>query len=185
MASKLHSRAMAVASQFGLSSPIGQFVLNLAAVIDGLTSSGADSPQYYEAKNTVPQNIGGVTNFHFDTATAARGITQPDNESFQLTVGKTYHLIFHGHADGFGGVGDSIDFRWVDNNLTPIPQADSIKGVMRPATSTDASSNDGFVDCIYTVPPGGDVVHVRVTDVTGSCVISSGSVQVSIIEIPG
>ncbi len=185
MATAIENQLKSLGSQVQLSSPLGYLLQKIVSGLSAIIAGGGAAPQYYEAKNTVPQNIAGLTNFHFDTATAARGISQPDNESFQLTVGKTYHLLFHGHADGFGGVTDSLEFRWVNNSLTPIPVADSIKGVMRPATSTAASSNDGFADCIYTVPPGGDVVHVRVTAVSGSATISAGSVQVSIIEIPG
>ncbi len=185
MATAIEDQLKSIGGQVQLTSPLGRFLQSLVQSVAAVIAGGGLAPQFYEAKNTVPQNIGGQTNFHFDTATAARGISQPDNESFQLTVGKTYHLIFHGNADGFSGVGDSIEFRWVDNNLVNIPQADSIKGVMRPGNSSAASSTDGYADCIYTVPPGGDVVHVRVTNVVGSCVISSGAVQVSIIEIPG
>lgn len=180
----------AVRSQMGLWSAFGRWAIFISKQIDTVLSGGGSAPQYYEAKNNNPQNIAGPANFKFDTMIASRGISQPDSETFQLTPGKTYHLIFHGHAISFGSVNDNLNFRWVDGNLSNIPQTagDAIQGLMLPQTSTQASSCDQVVDVIYAVPlanPNLSVVHVRVTQVTGSAQIPAGGMQVTIIEIPG
>lgn len=189
MATAIEGLVKSIGGQVQLSSPLGVLLQKIVTGLSGVISSGGAAPQYYEAKNLILQHIAGPTNFKFDTVIAARGITQPDAETIQLTPGKTYHLSFHGHAVNFGSVNDNLNFRWVDGNLNNIPQTmgDAIQGLMLPQTSTQASSVDQVVDCIYTAPndPNQSVVHVRVTQVTGSADIPAGGMQLTVIEIPG
>jgi hypothetical protein len=96
--------------------------------------SGPGAPaDYIHSKNLNEQTtVDALDNIAVETDINVRGITRPDAFSFQLTPGKTYHLLAHGTFNTFSGdpAGD-LTLRWVDDSNTNIPN---------PATGPDATA---------------------------------------------
>ncbi len=179
-----------VKGQTGLWSHLGKWMIFISKAIDQVISAGGagGAPQFYEGKNANSQLIGGSTNIIVDQTIAQRGITKISNTEFQLTPGKTYHLIAYARATGFSGATDFITFRWVNGQEVNIPLAgDGVAGRLLPETSSSADSGLPYIDVIYTPTsnPGDNSVKLRATTVSGSATIPASGVQITIIEIPG
>jgi hypothetical protein len=179
-----------VKGQTGLWSHLGRWMIFVSKAIDQVISAGGagGAPQYYEGKNANPQAIGADTNIIVDQTIAQRGITKVSNTEFQLTPGKTYHLIAYARATTFSGATDVVGFRWVNGLEQNVPLVgDAVAGRLLPETSSSADSSLPYTDAIYTptTTPGDNSVKLRAVNVSGSATIPANGVQITIIEIPG
>lgn len=144
--------------------------------------------QYIQAKNAGEQ--AGVTQdstIAVETDINARGITRPDAFAFQLTPGKTYHLIAHGRFTDFSDAAAGVlALQWVDDSNTAIPAVTAPSSRHRPMTSTVTSSEDSVTEAIYTVPASpasASRVKVRCVAGTGTATLVANGMSASIVEI--
>src|SRR3990167_2390693 len=141
--------------------------------------TGAGAPaDYIHSKNSA-EPVGG------DQEINVRGITRPSTTVFQLTPGKTYHLISHARFDTFSDpTTGRLVIRWVDDsntNIPLVPNPDATASLHVPTTSTDNSNSaDPVTEAIYTVPASpasASLVKLRCTSATGTATLPANAVS--------
>lgn len=169
-------------------SRIGRWRKAVSQAID--TGTAVSTPaDYINSKNSGAQvGVAQDNNIVVDQEINVRGITRPSTTAFQLTPGKTYHLLAHARFNAFSDpVQGVLALRWVDDNDANIPTTgpDAIASRHLPATNTDNLSEDPVVDVIYTCPNtvAGSQVKLRCTSATGTATLPSNGVSVTIVEI--
>src|SRR3990167_9922076 len=143
--------------------------------------TGAGAPaDYIHSKNSAEQvGVAQDNNIVVDQEINVRGITRPSTTVFQLTPGKTYHLISHARFDTFSDpTTGRLVIRWVDDsntNIPLVPNPDATASLHVPTTSTDNSNSaDPVTEAIYTVPASpasASLVKLRCTSATGTATL--------------
>lgn len=178
----------AAAGESSLHSRLGRWRQAVSDQIDSgvAVSTPAD---YINSKNSAQQAfVAQDNNIVVDQEINVRGITRPSVTVFQLTPGKTYHLIAHARFNTFSDqVQGVLALRWVDDSNANIPTTgpDAIASRHLPTTNTDVLSEDPVAEVIYTVPDtvAGSQVKLRCTSATGTATLPANGVSVTIVEI--
>jgi hypothetical protein len=170
-------------------SPLGRWRKKVSQALD----SGAGAPaDYINSKNLSAQTlVDNPDNIAVETDINVRGITRPDAFSFQLTPGKTYHMVFHARFTDFTDpVTGRLSIRWVDDAGTFVPDPatgpDPSPAEFYPLTSTDPKTSDPTAEVIYTVPASpasASIVKVHCVASTGTATLPSNGSSVTIVEI--
>lgn len=156
MANKLHSRAMAVASQFGLGSPIGQFILAVAQAVGGGSSGGSGvdfAERAYRQDGDLPVGVGTPTTV-FQATPLVVTTTQPnekvlltftaDRENASPTGSGQYQFTIDGAPVGFvkESVGDVRETISITDMFTiATPGVHTIDVLVTATTGTETVSD--------------------------------------------
>lgn len=179
----------AAAGEASLHSRLGKWRQAVSNQIDSGSAAPAD---YINSKNLNAHTpIAGGDNISVETDINVRGITRPDAYSFQLTPGKTYHMVFHARFTEFSDPATGrLSIRWVDDTGTFIPNPadapDPSPAEFYPLTSTDPKTSDPTEEVIYTVPlspASASIVRLNCIAATGTATLPANGSSVTIVEI--
>jgi hypothetical protein len=164
--SKLHGLAMQVASQFGLGSPIGQWILGVSQ--QSSHPSQAVAKDYVQTSYSAGggQSLAANTDIVMDTPGYGDIPYNPLNGVFTLTGNKNYRLTAHFTLANYTGETTNIGIEWVDANTNAVLHADH-GAFLTPVTNTNNENFQPTAETFHT-PSVNQTVKLRVTGATGT-----------------